>query len=58
MKPEKKYYVECRACGEPYNVWRGDQDPRPDTCRKCGSTNIDARLIEVDGERLIEEDIR
>lgn len=55
---DNKYYVECRACGEGYNVWTKPDQTRPKNCRTCRSAHIDAKLIEVDGERILEEDER
>lgn len=55
---ENKYYVECRRCGEVYNVWTKPDQTRPKNCRTCRSAHIDAKLIEVGGERILEEDER
>ena len=51
---ERKYYVQCSSNSDHQgNAWRYGKEARPDRCAYCGGP-VDAKLIEVDGERIIE----
>ena len=53
---ERKYYVQCLSTSSHQgNQWRYGKESRPDRCADCGGP-VDARLIEVDGERILEVD--
>ncbi len=52
---ERKYYVQCSGnSNHQGNAWRYGKEGRPDRCSYCGGP-VDARLIEVDGERVTED---
>ncbi len=50
---ERKYYVQCRqVANHAANQWRYHDEERPDRCSFCGG-QVEATLIEADGERMI-----
>ena len=52
---ERKYYVQCReVANHAGNQWRYNDEDRPDRCAECGA-QVEATLIEADGERIIIE---
>jgi hypothetical protein len=52
---ERKYFLVC-AIGHENNAWRRGEEPRPDKCPQCGVHLREVRLIEVDGERILEDE--
>jgi len=52
----RKYYVQCLSTSAHQgNQWCYGKEARPDRCADCGGP-VNATLIEVDGERILELD--
>lgn len=50
----RKYFVVCYMDHET-NAWRSGDEGRPTKCSLCGIYLRDVTLIEIDGERILED---